>query len=60
MSREEAKTRIIKRHLAAGIENTWEAAEKRVETNDLLNLDLVNKNKGFANVVIGNSNIDPV
>jgi pantothenate kinase len=32
-----AKERVVLRHLAAGIESTRTAAEKRVESNDILN-----------------------
>jgi len=36
-----AKERIAKRHIKSGIEDSWEAAIKRAEGNDLLNGDLV-------------------
>ncbi|KAG4443335.1 hypothetical protein IFR05_001204 [Cadophora sp. M221] len=55
VAREVAKTRLIKRHIQAGIENNWDDALWRVESNDLLNLDLVIGNKGFPNVIINNS-----
>lgn len=41
MSREEAKERLIVRHIAAGIESDRLAAERRAEENDLKNADLI-------------------
>jgi pantothenate kinase len=55
VSREEAKARLIKRHVEAGIEDDWDAAALRVENNDLLNLDLVGLSKGCSQVIIDNS-----
>lgn len=57
VEREVAKTRLIKRHIQAGIENNWEDASRRVESNDLLNLDLVIGSKGIPSVVINNSGL---
>jgi pantothenate kinase len=42
--RQVVKRRLAKRHLVAGIESTDEAAERRVEANDLINGDLVAAN----------------
>jgi pantothenate kinase len=36
-SEEVAKERVVLRHLAAGIESSRAAAEKRVDSNDTLN-----------------------
>ncbi|EPE25148.1 P-loop containing nucleoside triphosphate hydrolase [Glarea lozoyensis ATCC 20868] len=55
VSREETKKRLIKRHIEAGVESTWDAAALRVENNDLLNLDLVGLSKGCSQVIISNS-----
>lgn len=52
-----AKARLIKRHIQAGIENNWDDASRRVESNDLLNLDLVMGSKGYPSVVINNSGL---
>lgn len=57
MSREEARLRLIKRHMEAGIESDWHAAARRVENNDLVNLDLVSLSKGCSHVTIDGSGV---
>jgi pantothenate kinase len=52
VSRDEAKHRLIKRHLEAGIETTTVGAEERVEANDLRNGDLILANMIQPNVVL--------
>ena len=49
-----AKERVVKRHLAAGIESTREAAEARVESNDMLNGRLIRKNRIKPDLIIQN------
>ena len=55
VTREEAKKRLVKRHIQAGIEDNWDDAVRRVESNDLLNLDLVIESKGGSNIIVNNS-----
>ena len=55
VSREEAKKRLVQRHIQAGIENNWDDAVRRVESNDLLNLDLVIEKQGSSHIVVSNS-----
>lgn len=50
--RETAKKRLIKRHLAAGIESTIEAAAARAEENDLRNGDLIAKKMIRPDVIV--------
>ncbi|KAH8589152.1 phosphoribulokinase/uridine kinase [Bisporella sp. PMI_857] len=54
VSRETAKRRLIVRHIETGIEDDWDAAAERAETNDLLNLDLIMTKMGTPDVVIDN------
>lgn len=49
-----AKERVVKRHLAAGIESTREAAEARVESNDLLNGRLIREQRVTPDLIIQN------
>ena len=49
-----AKERVVKRHLAAGIESTKEAAEARVERNDMLNGRLIRKYRVTPDLIIQN------
>lgn len=52
MSRETAKGRLIKRHIAAGIETSMEAAAARAEENDLPNGDYIRDNMISPDVVV--------
>jgi pantothenate kinase len=54
-SREVAKYRLTHRHLAARIESTLHAAEKRVEHNDLPNGDFVRLHSRVSEVIIKNN-----
>ncbi|KUJ21292.1 P-loop containing nucleoside triphosphate hydrolase protein [Mollisia scopiformis] len=47
-----AKERIAKRHIKSGIENNWESAIRRAESNDLLNGDMVRQNLVQPDVLV--------
>lgn len=53
-SRDVAKRRITHRHLAAKIEQTLQAAEKRAEANDLPNGDFIRMHSVAPEVIIKN------
>ena len=54
-SREAVKYRLTHRHLAARIESTLHAAEKRVEDNDLPNGDFIRLHSRVPEVIIKNN-----
>lgn len=47
-----AKERIAKRHIKSGIENNWESAIRRAESNDLPNGDVVRQNLVQPDVLV--------
>ena len=47
-----ASQRVAKRHIASGIEATWEDAVKRVEGNDLVNGAEIRKRRMTPNIVV--------